>query len=126
MTCAEIRQLSDKILACLVNFGNMKLAQETLYLIANTTFLSYVDAASFALLFPIVERAMKERQFESKKNGIMIVGAAVVLIADPEILKGYLSSLMPILEDLALDPIFEIQREAAKALGTIFSSTAAT
>mmetsp|Transcript_14837 Transcript_14837/g.36967 ORF Transcript_14837/g.36967 Transcript_14837/m.36967 type:complete len:1411 (-) Transcript_14837:1858-6090(-) len=117
--CTEIQALSDKIVNCLKNFGNMKLATETLYQIANTTFLSYVDAASFALLFPIVERAMKERNFDSKKNGIMIIGAAVVLIEDAEILEPYLASLLPILKELALDPTFEIQREAAKSLGSL-------
>jgi hypothetical protein len=120
VTCMEIREIAPKILNCLTNFGNMNLARDTLYLMANTTFLSYVDAASFALIFPIVERAMKERQFDSKKNGIMIIGAAVVLIEDPEILTSYLPALLPILtEDLAIDPTFEIQREAAKALGCL-------
>ncbi|CAD7951193.1 unnamed protein product [Amoebophrya sp. A25] len=117
--CTEIKNVSDKIVNCLKNFGNMKLATETLYLIANTTFLSYVDAASFALLFPIVERAMKEKTFDAKKNGVMIVGAAVVLIENPEILESYLGSLLPILKELALDPTFEIQREAAKSLGSL-------
>ena len=41
-----------------------------------------MDAASFALLWPIVERAMKERQNDAKKNGLMIIGAAVLLIAE--------------------------------------------
>jgi len=117
--CAEIRSVADKIVSCLVNFGNMKQATETLYLIANTTFLSYVDAASFALIFPIVERAMKERQQDSRKNGIMITGACVTLIEDPTVLTKYLDALLPLLEDLAVDPSFEIQRESAKAFGAL-------
>jgi hypothetical protein len=118
--CAEIRQIVEpSILPCLCNFGNNKLATETLYLIANTTFLSYVDAASFALIFPIVERAMKERQMESRKNGIMITGACVTLIEDASILTKYLDTLIPLLQELALDPSFEIQRESAKAFGAL-------
>lgn len=117
--CQEIINLSDVIINCLVDFGNLKLATDTLYKIANTTFLNYVDAASFALLFPIVMRAMKERAHESRKNGIMIVGACVVLIEDPAILHAYLPQLLPALQELALDPTFEIQREAAKAFGTL-------
>lgn len=119
VTCTEVRGLADKIVNCLKNFGNMKLATETLYAIANTTFLSYVDAASFALLFPLVSRAMKETNFDSKKNGIMIVGAAVVLIEEASILDSYLPLLLPTLKELALEPTFEIQREAAKALGSL-------
>jgi hypothetical protein len=100
VTCPEIRAISGKIINCLTDFGNMKQATETLYLMANTTFLNYVDAASFALLFPIVCRAMKERQHDSKKNGLQILGACVVLIEDPQILVPYLNVLLPLLKEL--------------------------
>lgn len=119
VTCNEIAAVSEKVINCLVNFGNSSLATETLYLIANTTFLSYVDAASFALLYPIAARAMKERDFSGKKNGIMIVGAAVVLIEDPLILEPYMPDFLPQIKELALDPTFEIAREAAKTLASM-------
>ncbi|CAD7923578.1 unnamed protein product [Amoebophrya sp. A120] len=119
VTCPEIRTMAPALISCLLDFGNMKLANETLYKIANTTFLHYVDAASFALLFPIVHRAMKERQHDAKKNGIQIVGACVILIEHPDVLMSYLPALLPTLEELAVDPTFEIQREAAKAFGTL-------
>lgn len=95
VTCPEIRAKAPALINCLIDFGNMKTANETLYAIANTTFLHYVDAASFALLFPIVHRAMKERQHDSKKNGIQIVGACVVLIEHPDVLTSYLPALLP-------------------------------
>jgi len=122
VSCEEIKKIAEKLVGCLKNFGNMKLASETLYLIANTTFMSYVDAASFALLFPIVERAMKERDFTAKKNGLMIVGAAVGLIQTTSTLEPYLPALLPLLQDLALDPTFEIRREATKSIASLSKS----
>lgn len=123
--CGEIKAISEKLVLCLVNFGNTQLATETLSVVSKTTFLSQVDAASFALLFPIAQRAMKENNFQGKKNGIMILGAAVLLIEDETILNdatghnSYLSKLLPLLKEIALCPTFELVREAAKTLGVM-------
>ena len=39
----------------------------------------------------------------------MIVGASVVLIEDPDVLNGYVSTLLPALQELALDPDVELR-----------------
>lgn len=125
--CGEIRgAVADELIGCLKNPAQ---ARETLTKIVNMTFLSQIDAASFALLFPIVIRALKEKQFETKKYGLMICGSAVILLNDAvtvlrsptggEGSPSYLDVLLPMLKELALDPGFEIQRESAKALAAI-------
>lgn len=124
--CAEIKgEMAEKLIGCL---QNPALARPVLTKIVNTTFLSQIDAASFALLFPIVLRALKEKQFESKKYGLMICASAVVLLNDAVTVLNsatggkdgsYLDTLLPMLKDLCMDPGFEIQRESAKALAAI-------
>lgn len=120
VTCPEVRSISDDLIACLVDSANMKAANEMLNRVANMTFLHYVDAASFALLFPLVSRAMKERAQDAQQKGMMIVGASALLIAEPTvILPPYLPVLIPLVKELLSEPQTTLQREAAKCMGTL-------
>jgi len=120
VTCPEVRAVSDKLITCLSDSANMKAAAEMLNLLANTTFLHHVDAASFALLFPIVSRAMKETSQEAQQKGVMIMGACSLLIQEPRVtLTPYLPILLPLIKTLVSEPQANLQREAAKCMGTL-------
>jgi len=97
----------------------MQKAADALHMLANTTFMNTVDAASFALLFPVVVRAMREREHDAKKKGVQIVGASVNLIASPEFLAPYLIELVPLLKECLMHPQHDVEREAAKAFGML-------
>jgi len=115
----EIRGLADDLVGCIIQSENMQRAADTLQRLGNTTFMNTVDAASFALLFPIVSRAMRENSLEAKKKGAQIVGASVNLIAAPEFLTPYLPELMPLLRDCLMHASHDVEREAAKTFGLL-------
>eukprot|EP00928_Gymnodinium_smaydae_P001449 TRINITY_DN10536_c0_g1_i1.p1 TRINITY_DN10536_c0_g1~~TRINITY_DN10536_c0_g1_i1.p1 ORF type:complete len:1493 (-),score=315.49 TRINITY_DN10536_c0_g1_i1:304-4572(-) len=115
----EIKGLVNDLIGSIVDSANMQRAAEALQKLGNTTFMNTVDAASFSLLFPIVSRAMREREHDAKKKGVQVVGASVTLIASPEFLTPYLPELMPLLQECLVHPSDDVQREAAKAFGQL-------
>eukprot|EP00440_Ansanella_granifera_P043221 gb/GFBE01046855.1/.p1 GENE.gb/GFBE01046855.1/~~gb/GFBE01046855.1/.p1 ORF type:complete len:1484 (+),score=454.50 gb/GFBE01046855.1/:1-4452(+) len=117
----EINAMADDIVGSILDSANMEKAGETLHKLANTTFLNTVDSCAFALLFPIVSRAMREQAHEAKMKGVQIVGASVHLIADPLLLQPYLPELLPLLKECVLHPTIGVQHEAAKSFGSLAS-----
>jgi len=110
----------------ILDSANMEKAADVLHRLANKTFLNTVDSSAFALLFPIVSRAMREQAHEAKSKGVQIVGASVNLIADPLLLQPYLKELMPLLQDCLKHPTVSVQHEAAKAFGSLSFGLPAT
>jgi len=115
----EIRGMSEGIIESILDSANMDKAAETLSKLGNTTFMNTVDSISFGLIFPVVTRAMREQTHESKMKGVKVVGAAVNLIADPEVLDPYVAELLPLLKECLLHPTHGISREAAKSFGSL-------
>mmetsp|Transcript_560 Transcript_560/g.1554 ORF Transcript_560/g.1554 Transcript_560/m.1554 type:complete len:1487 (+) Transcript_560:65-4525(+) len=117
----EIRGMAETIIESIVDGANMAKAAETLSKMGNTTFMNTVDSISFGLIFPVVTRAMREQTHESKMKGVKIVGAAVNLVADPEVLEPYVAELLPLLQECLIHPTHGISREAAKSFGSLAS-----
>mmetsp|Transcript_91956 Transcript_91956/g.268916 ORF Transcript_91956/g.268916 Transcript_91956/m.268916 type:complete len:1478 (-) Transcript_91956:56-4489(-) len=115
----EIKGMADTLIGSILDSANMQKAADALHMLTNTTFMSTVDAASFALLFPVVTRAMRERAHDAKKKGVRVVGASVHLIESPEFLAPYLVELVPLLKECLLHPTHDVEREAAKAFGLL-------
>eukprot|EP00929_Paragymnodinium_shiwhaense_P111913 TRINITY_DN80188_c0_g1_i1.p1 TRINITY_DN80188_c0_g1~~TRINITY_DN80188_c0_g1_i1.p1 ORF type:complete len:1479 (-),score=470.02 TRINITY_DN80188_c0_g1_i1:243-4679(-) len=115
----EIKGVVNELIASIIDSANMQKASEILNKLGNTTFMNTVDAASFALLFPIVSRAMKEKDHDALKKAVQIVGASVTLIQSPEFLMPYLPELIPLLQDCLMHPSADVEREAAKAFGML-------
>lgn len=115
----EIKGMADTLIGSIIDSANMQKAADALHKLGNTTFMNTVDAASFALLFPVVVRAMREREHDAKKKGVQIVGASVHLIASPEFLAPYLVELVPLLKECLMHPTHDVEREAAKAFGLL-------
>lgn len=116
---SEVSRLSKDVVQALADPANQKYTQEALAKLGSTTFMNYIDAASLALLIPIMTRGLKEREQKSRKWSAQILGAVVTLVKDIEYLRPYLPSLLPLLKECAVDPTYQIQREAAKAFGML-------
>lgn len=116
---SEVSALSKEVVRAVADPANQKYTQEVLCKLGSTTFMNYIDAASLAFLIPIMTRGLKEREQKSRKWSAQILGAVVTLVKDIEYLRPYLPQLLPLLKECAVDPVPEIQREAAKAFGML-------
>jgi len=114
----EIQKLSQDVVSALVDPTNQKLTQEVLSKMGNTTFMSRIDAASLAFLMPIVIRGLKG-EASSKKWAAQIFGSTARLVVDVDFVRPYLSHIIPILKNTISDSVPEVQRESAKAFGTM-------
>ncbi|KAI9508386.1 ARM repeat-containing protein [Russula earlei] len=83
-----------------------------------TSFVHYIDHSSLALVIPILERGLRERSADTKKKAAQIVGNLASL-TDSKDFVPYLSTLMPMLHVVLVDPVPEARATAAKSLGTL-------
>lgn len=115
----EIGAATEEIVGSIADSANMEKASAVLTMLGNTTFMNTVDSCAFGLIYPIVVRAMREKNHEAMMLGVKIVGASVVLIADPEYLQPYANELLPLLKECLMHPTAQIQREASKSFGSL-------
>ncbi|KAH9175038.1 ARM repeat-containing protein [Lactarius sanguifluus] len=83
-----------------------------------TSFVHYIDHSSLALVIPILERGLKERSADTKKKAAQIVGNLASL-TDSKDFVPYLSTLLPMVHVVLVDPVPEARATAAKTLGTL-------
>jgi len=115
----EVQRLASDLVTALAEPTNQKHTQAVLAKMGNSTFLSLIDPASLSLLMPVLVRGLKERDSMSKKWSAQIFGSTSMLVQDVECIRPYLKSVLPLLEEGLTDPVPEVQREAAKAFGTL-------
>lgn len=113
----EVQKMSKDLVSALAEPTNQKNTQEVLAKMGNQTFMSLIDAASLALLMPIVVRGLKSTEAQSRKWSAQIFGSTSMLVQDAEMTRPYMKTIVPILQELLTDPVAEVQREAAKAFG---------
>ncbi|TFK50812.1 ARM repeat-containing protein [Heliocybe sulcata] len=111
----EIKHLSPILLKALVDPGRTPNALSSLL---KTSFVHYIDQSSLALVIPIIERGLRERGADVKKRAAQIVGNLASL-TDTKDFVPYLSSLLPMVHVVLVDPVPEARATAAKALGTL-------
>lgn len=116
----EIKAIAHKLVAALTDPANDALRQDALDVLLSTSFVHSLDAASLALVVPVMLRATRERRSEIKRKGAQILGSIAVLSADAaEGLGPYMDRIVPALQDVLIDPIPDVRATAAKALGTM-------
>ncbi|KAH0826065.1 armadillo-type protein [Lanmaoa asiatica] len=111
----EIQALVLTLLKALVDPGK---TTNTLSALLRTSFMHYIDHSSLALVIPIIERGLRERGAEGKKKAAQIVGNLASLTDSKDFLP-YLSSLLPMVHMVLVDPVPEARATAAKTLGTL-------
>ncbi|KAG0238098.1 translational activator of GCN4 [Actinomortierella wolfii] len=112
----EIQDLVPIMMAALCD-PNTK-THPALTALLGTSFVHYIDSPSLALVMPILERGLRERQTDIKKKASQIVGNMASL-TDQKDLIPYLPRLLPGVKEVLVDPVPEARATAAKALGTL-------
>ena len=80
---AEVQALAPVLLSAIAD-PNTK-AKAALDTLLNTIFVNTVDAASLALIVPVVHRGLRDRSGDAKKKAARIVGDMCVLINEPKV-----------------------------------------
>ncbi|KAL4068779.1 armadillo-type protein, partial [Scleroderma yunnanense] len=111
----EIQALVPTLLKALVDPAKTTNALSSLL---KTSFIHYIDHSSLALVIPIIERGLRERGAEGKKKAAQIVGNLASL-TDSKDFVPYLSSLLPMVHMVLVDPVPEARATAAKTLGVL-------
>lgn len=113
----EISRLSPYLLAAIADPS--KGTKVCLDKLLSTVFVNTIDAASLALIAPVVHRGLRDRSGDTKKHAARIVGNLSALINDPKDLAPYVDLLMPELQSALIDPLPEVRATAARALGSL-------
>jgi len=79
----EVALLVPKLLAAIAEPNAH--TRGTLDTLLDTVFINTVDAASLALIVPVVNRGLRERAGDTKKKAARIVGNMCALINDPKV-----------------------------------------
>uniref|UniRef100_UPI00358E4439 stalled ribosome sensor GCN1 isoform X2 n=1 Tax=Myxine glutinosa TaxID=7769 RepID=UPI00358E4439 len=112
----EIQAITPVILEALTEPGGQ--VQTCLQTLLDTKFVHFVDAASLALIMPIVQRAFMDRSTDTRKMAAQIIGNMYSL-TDQKDLAPYLPSIIPGLKTSLLDPVPEVRAVSARALGAM-------
>ncbi|KAK9840722.1 hypothetical protein WJX81_000165 [Elliptochloris bilobata] len=113
----EVLRLSPALLAAIADPN--KHAKAALEVLLSTVFIHAVDAASLALIVPVVHRGLRDRSGDAKKRAGRIVGTMCALINEPKDMAPYVPLLMPDLRAALVDPLPEVRATAARALGSL-------
>eukprot|EP00123_Amoebidium_parasiticum_P018627 comp24257_c0_seq1/m.44983 comp24257_c0_seq1/g.44983 ORF comp24257_c0_seq1/g.44983 comp24257_c0_seq1/m.44983 type:complete len:2647 (-) comp24257_c0_seq1:496-8436(-) len=112
----EIQAIVDVLLDALAD-PNHK-TQKCLTTLLDTNFVHFIDAPSLALIMPALQRALKERETETKMMAAQIIGNMSALTNQKD-LAPYLVHILPGLKKVLVDPNPAVREISAKALGTM-------
>ncbi|KAI5287754.1 translational elongation factor EF-1 alpha [Ascosphaera aggregata] len=113
----DIERFIPAVIQCIAKPENVP---ETIHLLGATTFVTDVHEPTLAIMVPLLDRGLAERETAIKRKAAVIVDNMCKLVEDPQIVAAFLPKLMPALnknfETLA-DP--EAREKTKQALDTL-------
>ncbi|EJT78195.1 elongation factor 3 [Gaeumannomyces tritici R3-111a-1] len=113
----DIERFIPELIKCIAKPENVP---ETVHLLGATTFVTEVTEPTLALMVPLLERGLQERDTAIKRKAAVIVDNMCKLVDDPNIVSAFLPRLMPNLEknfDNVADP--EAREKTKQGLDTL-------
>ncbi|KAK5070616.1 translational elongation factor EF-1 alpha [Lithohypha guttulata] len=113
----DIEKFIPELIKCIAKPENVP---ETVHLLGATTFVTDVHEPTLAIMVPLLERGLPERETAIKRKSAVIVDNMCKLVEDPNIVAAFLPKLMPALkknEETIADP--EAREKTKQALETL-------
>ncbi|KAK2071060.1 hypothetical protein P8C59_005513 [Phyllachora maydis] len=113
----DIERFIPELIKCIAKPENVP---ETVHLLGATTFVTEVREPTLALMVPLLDRGLAERETAIKRKAAVIVDNMCKLVDDPSIVAPFLPKMMPGLQknyDNLADP--EAREKTKQALDTL-------
>lgn len=113
----DIEKFIPELIKCIAKPENVP---ETVHLLGATTFVTDVHEPTLAIMVPLLERGLPDRETAIKRKSAVIVDNMCKLVEDPNIVAAFLPKLMPALkknEETIADP--EAREKTTQALATL-------
>lgn len=113
----DIEKFIPELIKCIAKPENVP---ETVHLLGATTFVTDVHEPTLAIMVPLLERGLVERETAIKRKSAVIVDNMCKLVEDPQIVAPFLPKMMPSLTknyDTMADP--EAREKTKQALETL-------
>ncbi|KAF2245703.1 ARM repeat-containing protein [Trematosphaeria pertusa] len=113
----DIERFIPELIKCIAKPENVP---ETVHLLGATTFVTDVHEPTLAIMVPLLERGLVERETAIKRKSAVIVDNMCKLVEDPQIVAAFLPKLMPALEknhETLADP--EAREKTRQGLDTL-------
>ncbi|KAF1992488.1 elongation factor [Aulographum hederae CBS 113979] len=113
----DIERFIPELIKCIAKPQNVP---ETVHLLGATTFVTDVHEPTLAIMVPLLERGLVERETAIKRKAAVIVDNMCKLVEDPQIVAAFLPKLMPALEknnETLADP--EAREKTKQGLDTL-------
>ena len=113
----DIDRFIPELIKCISKPENVP---ETIHLLGATTFVTDVHEPTLAIMVPLLDRGLAERETAVKRKAAVIVDNMCKLVEDPQIVAAFLPKLMPALQknfDNLADP--EAREKTKQALDTL-------
>ncbi|GAM84451.1 hypothetical protein ANO11243_024470 [Dothideomycetidae sp. 11243] len=91
----DIERFIPELIKCI---SKPELVSETVHLLGATTFVTDVHEPTLAIMVPLLERGLNERETAIKRKSAVIVDNMCKLVEDPQIVAAFLPRLMPALQ----------------------------
>ena len=113
----DIERFIPELIKCIAKPENVP---ETVHLLGATTFVTDVHEPTLAIMVPLLDRGLVERETAIKRKSAVIVDNMCKLVEDPNIVAAFLPKLMPALQknyDNLADP--EAREKTKQGLDTL-------
>ncbi|KAI9860087.1 MAG: translational elongation factor EF-1 alpha [Vezdaea acicularis] len=113
----DIERFIPELIKCIAKPEHVP---ETVHLLGATTFVTDVHEPTLAIMVPLLDRGLAERETAIKRKAAVIVDNMCKLVEDPQIVAAFLPKLMPALEknyDNLADP--EAREKTRQGLDTL-------